>query len=201
MICFYLQLTEDCLLLILQDGFWDVDLFERLTFNFLLNSKWITIPTHKCLVLYSFILLCCNYLCYDWSFRLYHYVINIFYFVASYILLLLELVFMAFFFVVLLEEIQFLSKDFPFLAMYEPSSVRFNLRVAWIVFLPSFIFLVIVVLLILVLFVLFLDNCKESFFWFCLRVGISMYWRYFESRRVLFFLYCLAHVIYVIAWV
>ena len=44
-------------------------LFIWAKINFLHNSKWITLPSHSCLVLYSFCAICCICLC-DWAFRL-----------------------------------------------------------------------------------------------------------------------------------
>ena len=67
------------------------------------------------------------------------------------------------------EEIQFLTKGFPFLAMSSSSRVRFRLFVAWnvhtVVFLPIF-FLVIVVPLILVLFLVAVIYLPLFFFFF-----------------------------------
>ena len=79
--------------------------------NFLYNSQWITLPNQSCLFLYSF-LLC------DWSFRLYYHITYFCCFVASYLFLLWYDWFLwCCFFLLLLGEIQFLSKGFPFLAM------------------------------------------------------------------------------------
>ena len=60
------------------------------------------------------------------------------------------------FFVQLFEEIQFLSSDFLFLALFKSSHERCRLFVYILAFLPIFGFLGIVVLLFLVFFVLFL---------------------------------------------
>ena len=84
-------------------------LFVWLDFNILRNFLWITFPTQSCLVLYSF---CANFLhsiIWHWSFRLYQLVMYICYFVASYLFLLWHNWSLWRCFVLLLEEIQFLS--------------------------------------------------------------------------------------------
>ena len=100
----------------------------------------------------------------------------------------------------LLGEIQFLSKGFLFLAMSRSSRVRFYVFVAGkfhTVDFPHFCFQVIIVLLILVLFVLFLIAVisLSLFFWCNLRDLLLMYRRYLQCWRVLFLLFFLSYIV------
>ena len=106
-------------------------LFVWLNFNFLHNSQWITMPTQSCLVLYSF---CVNLLhsLIMWlmvSSLSLHNLHLLFWCVLS-ILALIWLVLLALF-VLLSEEIQFLSKGFLFLATSTYSPVKCHLFVAY----------------------------------------------------------------------
>ena len=87
-------------------------LFVCSNFNFLHNSQWINLPTE---MFYSF---CASslHLLIMWSFCVYHHIIYICCFVAFCLSLLWYDWFLWPYFVLLLEEIQFLSKCFPFLA-------------------------------------------------------------------------------------
>ena len=116
-------------------------LFIWSNLNFLHNSQWITFLTQLCLVLYSF----CNNLLYSLSMWLIisslplHNLHLLFYSVLSSLTLTKSL---WHFFMLLSEEIQFLSKGF--LSMFKFCHVRFHLFVTWkvhiIVFLPIFVF-------------------------------------------------------------
>ena len=79
-------------------------LFVWSNFNFLHNSQWINLPTQSCLV--------------------HHHITYIYYFVASCLFLLKPSWSLWRCFVLLSEEIQFVSKGFPFLAKSKCSRVR-----------------------------------------------------------------------------
>ena len=83
-------------------------LFVWSNLNFFHISKWITLSVLSCLVLYSFCANFCIRLLYDWSFRLYHHITYIFYFVTSYLFSFWFHWFLWRCFVLLLGEIQFL---------------------------------------------------------------------------------------------
>ena len=112
--------------------------------NSLHNSQWITFPTQSCLVLYS---LCANLLhsLIMWLIVSSHSPYNLHLFSCLvYFCFDIVIPYGAFFFVLKLQDIQFLSKGFPFLAMSKFSLVRCRLFVAWnihtVVFLPIFVF-------------------------------------------------------------
>ena len=71
-------------------------------------------------------LICCIRLLCDWSFRLYHHIIYISYFIASYLFFLWYNWSSWHYFLLLSEHIQFLSQGFPFLAISKFSRVRFR---------------------------------------------------------------------------
>ena len=51
MLRLYLKISDMHVCFILQDEFWDIDLFIWSNFNFLLSSQWINFPTQSRLVL------------------------------------------------------------------------------------------------------------------------------------------------------
>ena len=54
MICLYLKIPRKFMRLIFLDGFWIVNLLVWPNLNFLHNSRWVTLSTQSCLVLYYF---------------------------------------------------------------------------------------------------------------------------------------------------
>ena len=144
MTCVCLKIPDNLVRLILQDRFWFVHiLFLRVVqFQFLAQFPvdHLAHPVVSCLILL---------LCYLDEFA-YH-VIDSFVSIntlpssavlLSFIYSCFEIVIMCS--VLLLEEIQFLSKGFPFLAMSKFSRMRFDQFVAWnihtVVFLPIFVY-------------------------------------------------------------
>ena len=108
--------------------------------SFLRNSRWITLPTQSCLVLY--------YLCTNLQHSLIWLIVSTLFPHNLYLLFccILSLLALSLWrcFVPLAERIQFFSEGFPFLAMSKFSRVRSRLFVAWnihtVVFLPIFVF-------------------------------------------------------------
>ena len=94
--------------------------------------------------LYVVALICCIHLLCEWSLHLYHRLTYIFYFVVICLVLLWYSRSLWLCFLLLSEEIQFLSNVSLSLAMSMFSGVRFRFFVAWnvhrVVFLPSFAF-------------------------------------------------------------
>ena len=154
MICFYIR-SLYISLSGMDSGLCIYRLFMWSNFNFLHSSKWITLPTQSCLVLYSFYanllhLLIMWLIISSLSSRNLH------------LLFLLHLIYPCFdmigpYGIVLFEEIQFLSEGFPFIAISTFSRVRCHLlRHPKSCFSSHVWFLVISILLILVSSVLFL---------------------------------------------
>ena len=118
-------------------------------------------------------------------------------------------------FLLLSEEIQFLSTGFNFLSMSKFSRVRFRLFVAWSIqscFSSHFCFLGNFVLLILVMFVLFLGAVISLRAFLCsVLVVVLIHWRYLGCWWVLFLFLFLAHIVslrhlcdvspYLLSWV
>ena len=125
-----------------------------------------------------------------WSFRLYHCITNICYFVASYLFLFWHSWFLWRCFVVLLQESQLLSKGFPFLAMSKISLVC-CLKCSYSCFSSYFCFLVIVVLLSFVLSALYLVAVISLplHFLSSLIVVVLMHQRYLQCWQVLSLLF------------
>ena len=126
-------------------------LFTRSNFYFLHNSQWITLPTDHVYSYTLFALICCIRLSYDWSFRLYHHITDICYFVASNL-------FLSWYDWSLWRYFVLLQNRFTFSAMSMFSRVRFCFFITWsvgrVVFSPHFCLLVISILLMLVYFFL-----------------------------------------------
>ena len=89
-ICLYLKTPEKFVRLILQDGFLSLHkpFVCMIKFKFIAQFPVDHLSTQSCLVLYSFVLICCIRLLRNWSFRLYHYIIYTWYFAAFYLFLL-----------------------------------------------------------------------------------------------------------------
>ena len=101
-------------------------LFVMVNFKLFAQFSVDDFSTLSCLVLYSFVLIYCIRLLCDWSFRLYHYIIYICYFLCFVFLYILSLWCC---FALLSEEIHFPCRSFHLLAMSEFSRVRFRLFV------------------------------------------------------------------------
>ena len=120
-------------------------------------------------------------------FCLYHHIIYICWFVASYLFLLWYDWSLWHCFVLLLQEIQFLLQDFLFVVTSKFFSREIllvcRLKYPYSCFSSHFCFLVIFILLILVFSVLFLLSVISfllRFFLRCLRVIVSVHWFYLE---------------------
>ena len=121
--------------------------------DFLHNSQGITLPTQSCLVLNSYMLICCIHLLCDWSFRLYRHIVYIGYFVASCLFL-----HMALFCATIKRDLVSLVR-FPFLSHVQIFSCEISLvcrlKCLHSCLFSHFCFQVIFALLILVLSILF----------------------------------------------
>ena len=129
MIYLYPKISDNLVRLILQDRCWIVHIWSNL--NFLHNSLWIAFPTQSCPVLYSFwanlqYLLIMWLIIWSLSSHNLHLL-----FCCVISILLWHSCSLWCYFVLLWEEIQFLSKSFLFLAMFKSSRVSFRLFAAW----------------------------------------------------------------------
>ena len=129
--CQFLKIPENLVWLIFLDVIWVLlyHTFVWLNLNLLHNSQWITFPTRLCLFLYSLWANLMNLLFYDWLFRLCYHIIYIYYFVESGLFLLCHVCFLWNCFVLIPEEIQFLSYGFHSLSILTISRLRARLFV------------------------------------------------------------------------
>ena len=146
----YLKIPENLVFLILLGGFWIVLIPFLCKIKSILLARFpVDLHPYSVMSALIFFLFYCIRLLWDWSFRLYHHIIYIRYFAASYLFMNWSNWSLWWCFVLQFKEFQFLSWSSPILVMLYFSRVTVRLFVHTVVFLP--IFIVIFVPLILVL--------------------------------------------------